>query len=167
MGDALSESGQRERIPRAALVLGYAGLLPVVAALLFSVQPLRARVEYSLFPAQAETSYAALILSFLGGMWWGQASRVQGAAWTYVAAVTPTLVIAAVSAALFVSPALEGATSTFCMSLVIGFAVLATLPVDVLLARRGIAPAWWLRLRVPLSLGLGLGTMLIGALAGG
>jgi len=46
-----------------------------------------------------------------------------------------------------------------------GSAIMLTLPVDRWLVTRGAAPANWMRLRVPLSLGLGALTIAAGALA--
>ena len=46
--------------------------------------------------------------------------------------------------------------------ILLGVALIAALGVDHLLARRGLVPAWWMRLRIPLSLGLGLLTLLLG-----
>lgn len=55
--------------PPLALALGYAGLLPFVAGAL-AVWWSRALSEQSL-PADALATYAALIVSFLGGIHWG------------------------------------------------------------------------------------------------
>lgn len=56
-----------------ALRLGYAGLLPFVAAalLVWLLPPTPAQA----FVAQALSAYAALIISFLGGIHWGHAMR--------------------------------------------------------------------------------------------
>ena len=46
----------------------------------------------------------------------------------------------------------------------IGVALMLTLPVDRWLAARGLAPAGWIALRIPLSVGLGLLTIASGVL---
>lgn len=149
-------------MPRVALVLGYAGLLPVAAAIAaILIDRGGGSRRFAGVSLVAEIGYAALILSFLGGMWWGQASRSRGAGLVYVAAVVPSLL----AVALFTLEAVTGAGSVLPLALGIGVAVLATLPIDRLMVRRGLAPGWWMRLRVPLSLGLGLGTILVGLLA--
>ncbi|MGO4863297.1 hypothetical protein ACTP2L_06915, partial [Campylobacter jejuni] len=67
------------RPPIAALLLGYAGLLPpMVAVAVRLIDPAKGGMMLAL-----ALFYAALILSFLGGMWWGAVSaRVTGAALT-------------------------------------------------------------------------------------
>ena len=82
---------QTPRLGRLPLVLGYAGLLPqIVVVLLLLSGDLTAR-----FTALAlGFAYASLILSFLGGVWWGLgAARPDRAPpWLWIAAVVPTLV---------------------------------------------------------------------------
>ncbi len=144
------------RPPVAALLLGYAGLLPpLVGIMLRLIDPAKggAANALSLF-------YAALILSFLGGMWWGVVSaRVTGAAltlWLGIA-VVPTLVALAAGAVLFAS-VVSGAA-------IVAAGLLASLLVDMALVRAGHVPPWWMKLRVPLSVGLAALTLLAGLLA--
>jgi hypothetical protein len=61
-------------LPAWALRLGYAGLLPYVggAALVWLVWP-----EVQPLVAQGLSAYAALIISFLGGIHWGLAMRAS------------------------------------------------------------------------------------------
>lgn len=131
--------------PRAALWLGYAGLLPAAAAvavLVFGPAP------WGPGAAQAHLVYAATIASFVGGAWWGLASaRAEAAALPALLAVSvvPSL-LAWGFALLGGSPGLAGMAMLF----------VALLPVDGQLARAGIAPGWWLVLRRPLSLGMAL-----------
>jgi hypothetical protein len=49
---------------------------------------------------------------------------------------------------------------------ILGISLIAALAVDWRLVRDGLAPRWWLGLRVPLSLGLGGLTLAIGVLGG-
>ncbi len=101
--------------------------------------------------------YAALILSFIGGAWWGLASHspsdTHPSLW--VAAVLPTL-IAFAAFCIFVITAKPAPGLT-----ITGIALIGTIMVDRMLATHGISPVGWLRLRVPLSLGLGSLTVLI------
>jgi hypothetical protein len=127
--------------PRPALVLGAAGLLPTVAALLVMLFAGRA---YQDIAFRAAGTYGAVILSFLGGAWWGLAAA-RGhkrdlmfwlglavlpalAAWGVVFALSPRSV--AVLSGLF----------------------LLCLWTDRELTRRFVAPEWWLAMRLPLSL---------------
>ena len=127
--------------PRSALLLGAAGLLPTLAALgvLLLGSPLHGDLAF-----RAAGTYGAVILSFLGGAWWGIAAarghprdlpRWLGLAVLPALAAWPVLV--------FLSPLSLAALSVL---------FLATLPVDRALTRRFVAPDWWLPLRVPLSL---------------
>lgn len=180
MGERLGRSGvnggeERARVPRLALVLGYAGLLPMAGALLL-VAYARVRLAADPYPffhgpwflwqqlaAFGSLIYAGLILSFLGGMWWGQASRAFASESIFAGAVVPSLLAFALLLLGMLGVAWTGSPRRSLIAL--GAAIVATLPIDQLLVRRGIAPLWWMRLRVPLSLGLGLGTIAIGLLA--
>lgn len=134
--------------PALARSLGLAGLAPQIAVILTLLQ----HDPATRFAALAlGFAYAALILSFLGGLWWGLAARTeQPPAWLWVAAVIPSLV--ALGSAL---PWAQGQPWPGPSLILLGAALIAALGVDVLLQRAGIAPPWWLSLRVPLSLGLG------------
>ncbi len=138
-------------MPIFARWLGLSGLLPlmVAVALLGFVDDagLNRRVT------MLALAYSTLILSFLGGLWWGLAAANGSGAvpgWVWLAAVMPSLyawgaVGLAVLAVIDVRQALA----------VVGGGLLLTLLVDRALAEQGLAPPWWLALRYPLSLGLG------------
>lgn len=146
------------QIPSVARVLGLAGLLP---QLLFVLLVASGSNRYA-FAAQALAfAYAALILSFLGGLWWGLAARAESPPnWLWVAAVMPSLI----AFAAFLPWAFAGAWP--CPSLIVlGLCLVGSLGVDRALVRQALAPAWWMRLRVPLSLGLGALTLSIPILA--
>jgi len=144
--------------PRLALRLGLAGLLPQLAAsfvLLEGNNPWR-------FTALAMAYfYAAVILSFLGGLWWGLAARADRVpAWVWVAAVVPSLI------AFFSAwPWAVGEPWPGPSMIVLGLSLVAALAVDWRLVRDGVAPGWWLNLRMPLSIGLGSITVAIGLFA--
>lgn len=138
--------------------LGLAGLLPQLAALAVLLSGDSAHHFQALTLGYA---YAALILSFLGGLWWGLAARAEAPpAWLWVAAIIPSLI--ALASAI---PWSEGRPWPGPSLVVLGIALIAALAVDWALARAKLAPPWWLSLRVPLSLGLGLSTLAIAALA--
>lgn len=140
-------------LPRPARLLGWSGLLPAAAALaavLFAPPPVPE------FAFRAGALYSGLILSFLGGAWWGLATRAgPERAWLlYLVAVVPSL--AALALLLVMTPD---------RLVVLGLLIIATLPVDRTLARLGLTPAGWMALRVPLSLALGLITVALGLAA--
>ncbi len=143
--------------PTIARLLGFAGLFPHIAVVLILLE----RNNELRFSALAMGyAYAALILSFLGGLWWGVAARAERApVWLWVAAVMPSLV--ALASAI---PWATGAPWPGPSLIVIGVALIAALGVDWQLQRARLVPDWWLRLRVPLSLGLGGLTLAMAAL---
>ena len=144
-------------IPPIARLLGRSGLLPQLAAvaLLLSGDP------QSRFSALAIAyAYAAIILSFLGGLWWGLAARTDSPPrWLWFASVAPSL-IALVTA----WPWMVGLRWPGPSLVVLGISLIAALLVDRALVKAGIAPPGWMKLRMPLSLGLGVLTMLAAAL---
>ena len=142
-------------IPNMPRWLGLAGLLPQFAcAAVVWLGP-----SDWIVPAQRIAAiYAGLILSFLGGMWWGiaagapAAERRNALGWLWIAAVTPSLIALAclIPLALDAGP-LEPSL------VMLGAALLVSLGVD---ARLGaLAPRWWMQLRVPLSVLLGAATL--------
>ena len=143
------------RVGRVAHALGFAGLLPQIAAVgwMIAFDPGAWLLAFI---------YALTILSFLGGIWWGFAMRTETHQATLVGlAVVPSLLAAALAAAGFAT------WGSGWVLVATGTAILLTLPVDRWLVISGIAPASWMRLRVPLSAGLGGLTIVAGALAGG
>ncbi|TCQ11257.1 MULTISPECIES: DUF3429 domain-containing protein [Sphingomonas] len=140
-------------IPPIARLLGLSGLLPQLGAvaLLLSGDP---QSRYSALAIAY--AYAALILSFLGGLWWGLAARTDSPPrWLWFASVAPSL-IALVTA----WPWMVGLRWPGPSLVVLGISLIATLLVDRALVKAGIAPPGWMALRVPLSLGLGILTLL-------
>jgi hypothetical protein len=68
--------------------LGLAGLLPQLLAVLLLTD-----AELRWTAIAAGFGYAALIFSFLGGVWWGMAFATPSAPkWAYAAAVMPSLI---------------------------------------------------------------------------
>lgn len=144
---------QPASIPAPARWLGYAGLLPQLAV----VGALLTRdLEWRFTALAAGFAYAALILSFLGGLWWGLAAQApdRTPAWVWPASVIPSLV-----ALLSALPWTTGDRWPGPSLILLGVSLIAALGVDYRLYRLGVAPAWWMPLRVPLSGGLGLLTI--------
>lgn len=142
------------RVSRAAMLLGFAGLLPQFAAV--TLIALGGQTIVLLIAL----AYPMIILSFLGGIWWGFAMRRRARqAGLATLAVVPSLVVLL----LVIGLGLGIATSWILVAN--GVAILLTLPVDRHLARSGDAPVDWMRLRIPLSVGLGGLTIVAGYLA--
>ena len=144
-------------IPPIARLLGLSGLLPQLGAvaLLLSGDP---QSRYSALAIAY--AYAAIILSFLGGLWWGLAARTDSPPrWLWFASVAPSL-IALVTA----WPWMVGLRWPGPSLVVLGLSLIAALLIDRALVRAGIAKPGWMALRIPLSLGLGILTLLAAAL---
>jgi hypothetical protein len=138
-------SDQTVKAPISAWVLGLAGLGP---AMLFTAVALFADTPLWPHAWRFMLCYGAVILSFIGGAWWGLASAPGasgGRASLYVLAIAPALV-AAVSLIIGDWRGLSAVSAAF-------FAALA---VDTHLVASGVAPKWWTRLRLPLSAMMGL-----------
>lgn len=144
-------------IPHWPRWLGVAGLLPqfaCMAAVLFGPN------EWKSTASAIAAIYAGLIFTFLGGAWWGiaagapAAERRGGLAWLWIAAVVPSLVAFGCLGAwagdvLPLEPVL----------IMLGSGLLIALGVDSRVGSLG--PRWWMKLRAPLSIVLGVTTMLI------
>ena len=149
-------ASQKFALPVIASALGLAGLVPlglVVAALLFGGPEVR-------FAALSlGYAYAALIFSFLGGVWWGLATMggSRTPRWTWVAAVVPSL-LALATAWPWATGGNWPSPSLLVLGLLLGLSPL----VDLRLKAAGLTPAGWMVLRMPLSLGLGFLTILAG-----
>jgi hypothetical protein len=138
------------KVPLPALLLGLAGLIPPLV--LTGV----ALFDMGLFAPSTPgfvRTYAAVILSFIGGSWWAFACRDERPSWRLLG--------------IAVLPALLGWTAIFWFKppeAMFGLAVvlIASLLFDALLVARRLAPRWWLKLRVPLSVGLAACCLLSG-----
>ncbi|MDX5982752.1 DUF3429 domain-containing protein [Sphingomonas echinoides] len=135
--------------------LGLAGLLPQIAV---AAVVLSGDTAHRFNALALGYAYAAIILSFLGGIWWGiGASHANPPEWLWVAAVTPSLIALASAVPWALGDPWPGPSL-----LVLGVALIAALAVDIALNRRKLTPPWWMGLRLPLSLGLGGLTLLLG-----
>ena len=130
-------------IPRSALVLGLAGLIPFIWGAATVMQPDLAQWGQSTLGGRfigpyVQLFYGAVILSFMSGVLWGFATKATGqiATASYVLSVIPTLW------AFFMT---GGGPTTAAVNLIVGF--LGLLLLDWHFWRLGLAPAWWMQLR--------------------
>jgi hypothetical protein len=128
-------------IPRPALLLGWAGVIPfalLTAASVLDIYP------WFLDPRTALRAYGACILSFMGGAQWGVLlPREEGYApfFRYLVSVLPAL-LAFLCLLIPDTPGLIG--------LIVGFSAL--LVYDLSIVRQGLAPRWYASLRIQLTL---------------
>ncbi|HBZ44205.1 MAG TPA: DUF3429 domain-containing protein [Maritimibacter sp.] len=126
-------------IPRTPLFLGLAGLIPFVWGLVTSFVPVSWMSDY--FTGYGILAdYAMVILPFMSGVIWGFATRATGkqAATLYIVSVIP---------ALWAFFFILGEYAL--ISAAVGFLVL--LPIDNAAMKSGLAPAWWMKLRLLLT----------------
>ena len=137
----------KARIPFAALLLGLAGLIPFVWGAITVVFPdlalWAARIIGPRFVGPyVQIAYGTVILAFMSGVLWGFATRTDGreAAVGYALSVLPAL-----WAFFFVGGGPVSAT----LYLMFGFAGLLLL--DFQFWRQGLAPPWWMQMRILLT----------------
>jgi hypothetical protein len=141
-------------LPQSSRILGLMGLLPQVAAL-FEVAT---DGEWRWVALALGFAYAALIFSFLGGLWWGLALKAEAArGWMFGVGVVPSLIALAAFAPWTLGMEWPGP-----WLMVIGACLGLSPAIDQLMAREMVLPAGWLRLRWTLSLWLGALTILLG-----
>ena len=150
MSESLSAvSGTRPpkpAIPVLPLLLGLGGLIPFWALAFSRVSGVGLGVPPTAV-SFALATYAATILAFLGGIRWGLAMRGPdpgSAGFDYSVAVVPQLIG-------WAGLAVPDPWRFF----LLGVVVLGLGPLDRNLVARGLAPAWFGRLRLILSLGAG------------
>ncbi len=134
-------------IPVVPLALGLAGLLPFLwGAATLAIPALGDWGAAALGPRfvgpYVQLSYGSVILSFMSGVLWGFATRADGA---MAAAGYALSVIPALWAFLFTG----GGPVSAALWLSAGFVEL--LAIDLHFARQGLAPPWWMRLRILLT----------------
>ena len=134
-------------IPRSALLLGLAGLIPFVwGALSASVPSIGTWGIQTLGPRfigpYVQLFYGAIILSFMSGVLWGFATKAEGAVATTGYALS---VIPALWAFFFTG----GGPVSAGLYLMTGFVGL--LGLDYLFWVQGLAPKWWMALRLMLT----------------
>ena len=126
-------------VPRAAVWLGFGGLLPFWLA----VAAIWSNPQAEAFALSAELVYGAVILSFLGGVHWGRALASPAQQdWPVLGwSVVPALLGWLAAAWMEPAPAL--------ILLIVGF--WAAFVVDMRAVAAGRFPGWYLQLRRPLS----------------
>jgi hypothetical protein len=134
-------------IPRPALYLGFAGLIPFLwGALTVTFPGLDDFGRHNLGPRFSGiyllNAYGIVILSFMSGVLWGFATRASGAraALAYALSVIP---------ALWTFFMVGGGAEHAVKALIVGF--LGLLLLDGAFWRMRLAPAWWMGLRLPLT----------------
>jgi hypothetical protein len=134
-------------IPRSALLLGLAGLIPFLWGVLTLVSEGAAGLGLqSLGPRfvgpYVLLSYGTVILAFMSGVLWGFATKAEGqvAATGYALSVLPAL-----WAFFFVG----GGPVSAAIYLIAGF--IGLLGLDWLFWKQGLAPRWWMSLRIGLT----------------
>ncbi|SNS88594.1 DUF3429 domain-containing protein [Antarctobacter heliothermus] len=135
------------QIPRSALILGLAGVVPFVWGALTLLLPGLFDWGLATFGPRfvgpyVQLFYGAVILSFMSGVLWGFATKAEGrqAATGYALSTLPALW------AFFTT---GGGEARAAMNLIVGF--LALLLLDYAFARWGLAPRWWMYLRLLLT----------------
>ena len=135
------------QIPRSALILGLAGLIPFLWGAVTVVIPGLAAWGSGVFGSRfvgpyVQLFYGTIILAFMSGVLWGFATKAEGRE-------------AAVGYALSVLPALwaffmvgSGPVSAS-INLAAGF--IGLLGLDYSFWRQGLAPPWWMQLRILLT----------------
>ncbi len=135
------------RIPTSALILGLAGLIPFLWGASSSVSLL---LEYMPVPALDPVfvgsslliTYGTIILSFMAGVIWGFAAKA-GDPWM------PIGLALSVTPALWIFFFTAHSDRIQILALIGGFVSL--LLIDYTCARHGIAPGWWMPLRLLLT----------------
>ena len=134
-------------IPRSALILGLAGLLPFLWGALTVLNPTLQQWAIDNLGGRfvgpfVQLSYGMVILAFMSGVLWGFATKATGRVATagYVLSVIP---------ALWAFFMVGGGPTTAAINLITGF--LGLLLLDWHFWRLGLAPKWWMHLRVLLT----------------
>lgn len=134
-------------IPGAPLALGLAGLIPFIWGALTYLNPALASWGLDWLGSRfvgpyVQLFYGAVILSFMSGVLWGFATKIDGrrATIAYGLSVLP---------ALWAFLMTGGGPTSAGVNLIVGF--LGLLMIDAAFAKWGLTPEWWMRLRVGLT----------------
>lgn len=134
-------------IPKSALILGLAGLVPFIWGVVTIYSPAAAQFTMSdigprFIGPYVGLAYGTVILSFMSGVLWGFATKATGgqAATGYALSVLP---------ALWAFIMIGGGPVSAGMNLIAGFVALLVL--DYAFWTWGLAPRWWMALRVLLT----------------
>jgi hypothetical protein len=132
-------------VPATAAWLGAAGALPFIGG---AIAVWFGSAWTAELAARIAVAYGAVILSFLGGTFWGFAARPDEREGARPPA-TRTLFVLSVIPSLIAWTAILLAPPVALIILAVAFA--ATLALDRWSWANGLAPSWWMWLRVPLS----------------
>ncbi len=129
-------------IPATPFWLGIAGLIPFVIGAVLCLTP-------GAGGPQILIAYGITILSFLSGALWGFATKSGGRdrLWAYGLSVLPALYVFLMVQDSKIALGLYGVDPI--KALIYGF--IGLLALDMLYQTRGLAPFWWLRLRLILT----------------
>ncbi len=134
-------------VPRAALILGLAGMIPFLWGALTLISGSAADFGLAVLGPRfigpyVQLSYGIVILAFMSGVLWGFATKATGSreAAGYGLSVIP---------ALWAFFMVGGGPVSAGMYLIFGF--LGLLVLDWQFWRWGLAPVWWMHLRVLLT----------------
>ncbi len=135
------------QIPRAALILGAAGLIPFVWGVATELSPVACEFGLRTLGPRfvgpyVGLAYGTIILAFMSGVLWGFATRLTGqmAAVGYGLSVLPALWVF-----FFVG---NGPVSS---AIYLGLGYVLLLGLDYMFWAQDLAPAWWMRLRAGLT----------------
>lgn len=146
------ETPEDTSVPASALWLGGTGALPFVACAMLAVFGTQ---DWQGLGTQALVAYGAVILSFLGGVHWGLAIG-RG----------PSSIVSGSHLILSVVPSLVGWAALLLPVgadlLLLALAFAAMFIVDLRLTQNGPLPAWYPRLRLPLTIVV-MTSLLVGA----
>lgn len=139
-----------KEIPKSALILGLAGLLPFIWGAITIYNQGAAELTMGLVGPRfigpyVGLAYGTVILSFMSGVLWGFATKADGgqAATGYALSVMP---------ALWAFFMIGGGPVSAGMNLIAGFVALLVL--DYAFWTWGLAPRWWMTLRTILTAGV-------------
>ena len=150
------------RVPFPAGFFGVAGLVPFVYGTLLLFADEGALPTFGIVASDRDggvhllANLGAILLGFMGGCLWGFASAPGR---------RPTLLLLAASIvpAAIAFLAIRPDPALSCLWLAFGFVALQA--IDVVMQRVGVAPDYWLHLRLPLTAGV-VACLLVGALYG-
>ena len=125
-------------IPRPALTLGFAGTLPFLFA---ALAPLDVTDRYVL-----SLAYGLVILCFMAGTLWGFAAR-RSDAFGYAASVIPAIL----AFGLLTDHVLSLGLGTITRHWLLIALFIGLLPLDHWMQKQGLAPPWWLSLRLSIT----------------
>jgi hypothetical protein len=135
----------KHKVPMPAKVLGTLGLIPFFISLFSSFHITLDTLlsnTININSAHLQLNYSIIILCFMAGSFWGFSANAKvQKPFLYIISVLPTLYI--LGTLLFPSQY---------QFIIIGIGFAFLLPIDIYFKLLGMAPLWWLRLRIPLTL---------------